>query len=340
MKALASPPKEPGQEVGLFLEWSGLETPSIRKQAWAISLAVHAVAIGALLLLPAGTLIRQSPGRGFHAGPILIAPPLELTQTAPNRGKVGKEFSLDNLLPRRPLWIPPALPRVARTRPAVLPEPPSVDTAKTRPPEAAPPPLGSTALPAPPPPQIQAEEKSQNPFETPGSPTGSPKPRGLAPPLAVPSTSVAEAAREAMHGTHGSISVGDLDLQGSSGTFGGLIQRPTPGKVATALEMTSDPLGVDFKPYLIRILAAVKRNWLAVVPESARLGRVGRVQIQFAIDRDGSVPKLVIATPSGTDALDRAAVAGVSASTPFPPLPSDFKGNQVRLQFTFSYNIR
>ena len=99
-------------------------------------------------------------------------------------------------------------------------------------------------------------------------------------------------------------------------------------------------MGVDFKPYLIRILAAVKRNWLAVVPESARLGRIGRVQIQFAIARDGSVPKLVIAMESGTEALDRAAVAGVSASTPFPPLPSEFKGNQVRLQFTFSYNIK
>jgi TonB family protein len=70
------------------------------------------------------------------------------------------------------------------------------------------------------------------------------------------------------------------------------------------------------------------------------LGRTGRVQLQFAIDRDGSVPKLVIAMESGTEALDRAAVAGVSASTPFPPLPSGFQGNQVRLQLTFSYNIR
>jgi TonB family protein len=64
------------------------------------------------------------------------------------------------------------------------------------------------------------------------------------------------------------------------------------------------------------------------------------VQVQFAIARDGYVPKLVIAVPSGTDALDRAAVAGVSASTPFPPLPTEFKGNQVRLQFTFSYNLK
>jgi TonB family protein len=337
MKVLVSPRKQPGQELELFREWPGAAAPSIRKQALVISLLVHGVAIAALLLLPEGTLIRQSTGRGFQAGPILVAPPNELTQTAPNRGKVAKEFSLENLVPHRALVIPPALPPVSRTQslPVALPEPPSVDTARTQAPSAPPPPLGSAALPAPPPPQIQAEE---NPFETPGVPSG--KPRAVGPPVAVPSTSVTEATRQAMHSPSGSVAVADRDLPGSSGTFGGLIQRPTPGKVATQLEMTSDPMGVDFKPYLIRILAAVKRNWLAVVPESARLGRIGRVQIQFAIDRDGSVPKLVIAMPSGTDALDRAAVAGVSASSPFPPLPAEFKGNQVRLQFTFSYNIK
>ena len=36
----------------------------------------------------------------------------------------------------------------------------------------------------------------------------------------------------------------------------------------------------------------------------------------------------------------RAAVAGISASNPFPPLPGDFKGNQVRLQFNFAYNLK
>jgi TonB family protein len=97
---------------------------------------------------------------------------------------------------------------------------------------------------------------------------------------------------------------------------------------------------VDFKPYLIRILATVKRNWLAVIPETARLGRQGRVQVQFAIDRNGYVPKLVIAMPSGTESLDRAAVAGIGASQPFPPPPAEFQGTQVRLQFTFTYNMR
>ena len=61
--------------------------------------------------------------------------------------------------------------------------------------------------------------------------------------------------------------------------------------------------------------------------------------IQFAIARNGSVPKLVIVANSGADALDRAAVAGISASNPFPPLPAEFKGDQIRLQLNFAYNI-
>ena len=41
------------------------------------------------------------------------------------------------------------------------------------------------------------------------------------------------------------------------------------------VQLLSDPMGVDFKPYLIRVLATVKRNWFAVYPESARFGLRG-----------------------------------------------------------------
>jgi TonB family protein len=77
---------------------------------------------------------------------------------------------------------------------------------------------------------------------------------------------------------------------------------------------------------------------MSVIPESVKMGRRGQVLIQFIIDRKGGVPKLVIATSSGTEAFDRAAVAGVSMSNPFPPLPAEFKGDQIRVQLAFSYN--
>ncbi|MBZ5622409.1 MAG: TonB C-terminal domain-containing protein, partial [Acidobacteriia bacterium] len=134
------------------------------------------------------------------------------------------------------------------------------------------------------------------------------------------------------------VMVGDQDSSGQGGYGSGLNLPPSPGSPASQLQLLSDPLGVDFKPYLIRVLASVKQHWLAVIPESVRMGRRGKVAIQFSIARDGNVPKLVIAAPSGADALDRAAVAGISASVPFPPLPTEFKGDRIVLQFNFAYN--
>ena len=121
-----------------------------------------------------------------------------------------------------------------------------------------------------------------------------------------------------------------------------MVISPDGASEATALrqmQLLSDPLGVDFKPYLLQVLSKVRRNWMAIVPDSARMGRRGLVLIQFSIDRSGGVPKLVIASTSGITAFDRAAVAGISASNPFPPLPAAYKGDQIRLQMSFSYNL-
>ena len=101
----------------------------------------------------------------------------------------------------------------------------------------------------------------------------------------------------------------------------------------------SDTRGVDFGPYLARIIYIVRRNWIAVIPESARLGEKGRMGVVFEILKDGSVPQLRLVASSGSDPLDRAAVNGIHASVPFPPLPAEFTGNHLVLQFIFLYNI-
>jgi TonB family protein len=116
---------------------------------------------------------------------------------------------------------------------------------------------------------------------------------------------------------------------------------PSKGNIGSGLELLSDPEGVDFRPYLLQILNSVRRNWFAVIPESARLGlEKGRVALQFSISRQGDVPKLVISSSARSQPLDRASVAGVSASLPFPPLPADFKGDEIRVQFVFLYNVK
>jgi len=300
------------------------------------------------MLAPRSIFVAHKPAPIWRVATPLVAPPAELTQKAPNQAKVGKEFTLENLLPRPRVFVPPGA--ISTTRAAApprpqpaIPEPPKME-ATTREMAQALPAMPADKIAAPPP-QIQAtEQKPKLAFEKPTAVSALPPaaPRGIAPPrtIAPPDTSVAAATRAAARPGRTGLAVGDVDTIGQGGLGTGLDLPPAMGKTATALEMLSDPGSADFKPYLIRILATVKRNWLTVIPEAARMGRVGRVEIQFAIDRDGSVPKLVIASSSGTDALDRAAVAGISMSNPFPPLPDDFHGNQVRLQFTFTYNIR
>lgn len=101
----------------------------------------------------------------------------------------------------------------------------------------------------------------------------------------------------------------------------------------------SDTMGVDFGPYLARVVYTVRRNWYAVIPESARLGQKGRVGIVFEILKDGSVPQLRLVASSGFEPLDRAALISIRASNPFPPLPEEFTGNHLVLQFIYLYNL-
>lgn len=319
-------------ELRLLVESSsGFQQP--RRQAWLASALLHVLGLGALMLLPpARTTLVRAPSLLLERSTPLVAPPAELTQRDPNQGRVGREFDLESLLPRRSLQTPPGgfrLPPAPPSRPDSvpgLPEPPKLE--------------GTAALaylpPVPiPPPQIQPVEKPKLAFESPAAPPVVIPGTGQIP---APSSAVSEAARAAARTRGGGLMVGDVDL-GPSGVGEALNVPPAPGRRGSSLELLSDPMGVDFKPYLIQILATVRRNWYAVMPEIARLGRPGKVVIQFAIGRDGSVPKLVIVSPSGTEALDRAAVAGISASNPFPPLPAEYRGLQVRLQFTFLYNM-
>jgi TonB family protein len=160
-------------------------------------------------------------------------------------------------------------------------------------------------------------------------------------PIPKPAGSSVQAAIEELSraggGGHGLV-IGDLE--GKGGIFEARELPSSRDGSASNLEMLSDPKGVDFRPYLIQVLSSVRRNWHAVMPASARLGRRGKVVIQFAIDRSGGVPKLVIAVPSGAEPLDRAAVAAISASNPFPPLPAEYTANDVRLQLNFLYNLK
>lgn len=340
--------QEPEPELALLIDWEhGWNRPKPWYSA-AGSIAAHVVIILGFLALPAKEFVATAPPPGsvdVRKSIPLVAPQDLLTQKAPNVATPAKQLDLAGLISRpdqRPTPSkapsPPPAPRQFNAPPAPSPAKPNQQIEIEAAPKIAqnlPPALGSSALtqaPVAPPPQYQTE-KPKLTFETPGVVTGAPKGQIQAP----KQMSIAETAKTAVQrGLSGGVVVGDL---GSDPTPGLPAVPGTQGRTGNSLELLSDPMGVDFRPYLIRVLAAVRRNWFAVMPESARMGMRGRAVIQFAISKNGSVPKLVIQSPSGSEHLDRAAVAGISASNPFPPLPDEFRGNQIRLQLVFAYNM-
>ena len=119
---------------------------------------------------------------------------------------------------------------------------------------------------------------------------------------------------------------------GSNGGLGGMQGQ---AQILTPTE------GVDFNSYITRLLAILKRNWYAIMPESAYMGDQGVVYTTFQINRDGSVPypDPTLERASGKNPLDSAAMSAIRASSPFEPLPSQFKGPFIRLRIIFIYNI-
>lgn len=337
-------------EPQFLLDFGEPEAKSRYRRAAVGAVAYHIALIAFALNAPSGAVrFGNAPQVVFdvrRATPLIAprdVPAFKVTQKEPQQGKPATEVDLASLLPKpeirqapmtpagKPFQPPvaPAAPPVSRPIPII--EAPKIEVAQQAVPDAT----TGPKLPSLPPP---ADPQKISPFERPsgGTPTRSPGQTTLAP----PNVSVDEAIRAAARSGAGrGLVVGDAGAGGSGGISEGILQSSSPQKNASSLELLSDPQGVDFRPYLVQVLAAVKRNWQAVFPESARLGRQGRVAIQFAIDKAGRVPKLVIASPSGAEALDRAAVAGISASNPFPPLPAEFRGAEIRLQLMFSYNL-
>jgi TonB family protein len=114
------------------------------------------------------------------------------------------------------------------------------------------------------------------------------------------------------------------------------------GQYGNGVSILTPTEGVDFNSYINRLLAKLKQNWIAVMPESFYLGDKGIVAISFRINKDGSfsADSLSIDRTSGKEPLDTAAASAIRATSPFEPLPPQFKGPNLDLRIGFYYNIR
>ena len=147
-------------------------------------------------------------------------------------------------------------------------------------------------------------------------------------------SAIAQAARATAVNRMGGVGVGEGGESGLGGR--------SNSSVKSQVDVLSDTMGVDFSAYLQRVLHDVRVNWYNLIPEVARapLLKQGKVGIEFAILKDGSVAGMKLGLPSGDVSLDRAAWGGITGSNPFPPLPAEFRGQFLALRFHFYYNPR
>ena len=338
-----SPPLE--RELNLLTKWGEPDDADRRRKALIATALFHVAGISILFLLPESFFEnkRPLPEPQRHITPI-YEPLTPLTQKAPNTAKASKEFSVEE--------------KGSRVRPAAPPTPPAPAPARAAAPPPAPPSVKKAAIPQPPPPKpVQNAQPLPEPPKVDAA-ANAPKVElpqlGTIPPPKIQAQeqpklalqNLSPAAPPVVPPEQRRIQLPDTSVDGAiqRSIAGGPSRPPVPppgtenSQSLQLPQLLTDAQGVDFTSYLRQILQTVRRNWQSVIPESVRLGRRGKVSIVLSIGRNGQIEKLVFNEQSGTDSLDKAAVAGVSMSQPFPPLPPDFKGQKIVVQFNFAYN--
>jgi len=106
------------------------------------------------------------------------------------------------------------------------------------------------------------------------------------------------------------------------------------------IEILSDTMGVDFAPYMRQLKVTVQGHWNALIPEVALppMSKSGTVTIELAVMKNGQVTSMKLVKSSGDLQLDRAAWGGITEAIPLPTLPSEFKGDYLKLRCNFIYN--
>jgi outer membrane biosynthesis protein TonB len=176
--------------------------------------------------------------------------------------------------------------------------------------------------PQPPPPTPQPNQQSL---------IEAPKPAPSRPNFSNPNQSAGDAIRKAAQDAARDRGTGEYAPAPSGGGQQGM---------GTGAEILSDTQGVDFGPYIRRILGDIKRNWIPLIPEEARppLNKQGETLIRFTINSDGTIAAMHLDGSSQDIAIDRACWGGITGVGQFPPLPAQFKGPNLELRVDFLTN--
>ena len=119
--------------------------------------------------------------------------------------------------------------------------------------------------------------------------------------------------------------------RGSSAGGSGNMGNPGGGGGAPGIDALREP---DFGPYMRELQRRIKLNW-----DPPKGNESKRVVLLFKIAKDGRLLSCRVHKSSGMPSADQAALKAVELTAPFRPLPGDFKGQSIDIQFTFDYNV-
>jgi outer membrane biosynthesis protein TonB len=206
------------------------------------------------------------------------------------------------------------LQAMRKAEPAPAPAPAPVQSAPTQ------------TTPTPPPTPIPL---APTPQPTQQAMVDAPKPAPTRPNFGNPNQSPGDAIRKAAQDAARARGAGDYNAP-SGGRQG----------MGEGAEILSDTQGVDFGPYIRRILEDIRRSWYPLIPEEARppLNKQGETLIRFTINRDGTIAAMNLDGSSQDTAIDRACWGGITGVGQFPPLPAQFKGPNLELRVDFFTN--
>ena len=94
--------------------------------------------------------------------------------------------------------------------------------------------------------------------------------------------------------------------------------------------------GNRFSWYVKVVQQKVSENWLKYEVDP-RITDAQRVYVTFDITRDGRPTNVGIEQSSGVPSLDQSATRAIQRIDTFGPLPSDYSGNKVSVEFWFDY---
>ena len=108
----------------------------------------------------------------------------------------------------------------------------------------------------------------------------------------------------------------------------------------TGVDVLSDTMGVNFDPYLKRIIYEIYHTWLPLIPEEARppLNKQGETLIRFTILPDGRIGGMTLDGSTHDQAIDRAAWGSITGVGQFPALPKEFHGPNLELRIHYLVN--